>query len=192
MSTISPFTKATANGCAAQVQRAKHCSQLVSEIVQHESGLSVNVNAPALHAACGCRIAENGCLDVSLCHVTHPLHAVPFLERWCDVSTCLVQGGGHLIAWSGWARPAVLKLLGRYPRVGDVRGVLEKTHRSVSHRGMSMSYRLVEDKSDSSKRFIYWGYARRADGGEPVHRILARVDADVRFAEHDAPVETES
>jgi hypothetical protein len=184
MALIPPFDKPTANGCHAQVLRAKACNQLESDVLDQEQVVTVTLRGAGLAAQCECRIAENGTLDPSLCLVAHSYHAIPYLQRWCDQSTGLLQGAGYLIFWSGWARPAVMKLLGRFPPAADVQTVLARTPKTVSHRRMTFTATVAGQLLGTSNKIVQVRYAKQIEGGKAALKILEELDHDDTFAAH--------
>jgi len=124
-------------GCAAQVSRAKKGANL-GELEAQESQTTVpshfgGVPVSSCGISCQCRIAENGLIDPSLCNSTHGLAAIPQVTRWTYEVTDRIVGGCYLYGWSGWAHPAVMKLLGRFPRVDEVLRLHERSHPKTRH-----------------------------------------------------------
>ncbi|UDM59940.1 putative structural/gag protein [Cryphonectria naterciae fusagravirus 1] len=83
--------------------------------------------------ACSCRINEVGSLVQGQCSVPHTLYQIPSLNRWCDGTTSAIAGGCYLALWSGWARPAVMRLLGRAPTAEAILHLLGNTHKCMRH-----------------------------------------------------------
>jgi len=82
---------------------------------------------------CGCQIAENGLIDPSNCIVRHSLAPSISISRWCTESIFGIPGASYLHGWSGWAAPAVFKLLGRWPRAESVASLWRASARRTRH-----------------------------------------------------------
>jgi hypothetical protein len=138
METVPSFAGKTDLACSNQLRRAKGPSQRIEEVLTADALALGNDPIEAhmhdvLYPGCKCRISENGCIDPSECQIEHKLFRIPILNRWCDQSTCRIRGGGELLLWSGWARPAAMKLLGRHPTVEQTRNLVRNSHPRTLH-----------------------------------------------------------
>lgn len=120
-------------GCGAQVSRASKIGTNLDALASREKEVPVPetfLGYPVSHSgpACQCRIAENGCIDPSLCSVEHSLAPIPLIPRWNFATAAVITGGCNQLAWSGWAHPSVMSLLGRFPTCGEVKRLIARTH----------------------------------------------------------------
>lgn len=148
--TIGPYRGTEQLGCQRQVSRARERVSTALEVKDADNiALSKcdlkTIIAPTSVIFCGCKIAENGCIDPSECQQCHRTCPVPTLIRWCDSATCLLIGSGHLIFWSGWARPSVLHLSGRFPTVSRVRQMFAASNARTLHTSYRFDYKNRKD-----------------------------------------------
>lgn len=155
MEIVPTYTGASDTSCQAQLARSRGPAQTIDEIFMADS-LALNDSDIKNHVAdvhysgCGCRISENGCIDPSECRAAHTLYRVPVINRWCDQTTCQLRGAGALILWSGSARPAVLKILGRHPTVEQVIWLIQRSHPKILHSRWKFDFttRMDEDLNE--------------------------------------------
>lgn len=125
-------------GCVSQVRRAETGVNF-GELEHNEAPFSVHtetfrdVPTSASGPGCRCRIAENGCIDSSLCFEGHSLASIPKLTRWYTASIKRIHGAHYLQGWSGWAAPAVMKLLGREPTRERILELWNRSERNTRH-----------------------------------------------------------
>nr|QXN75411.1 MAG: hypothetical protein [Grapevine-associated negative single-stranded RNA virus 1] len=180
-------------GCGMQVRRARVCTQELALIKEQDDELSIidretfKIRARAEnYILCECRIAENGCIDPSWCNVKHTLHAVPRMERWCDLTTAEIDGGAHLLFWSGWARPSVLKLYGRWINKRTLRHALEHSHARTKHIGFYFSYTVQFDRE---LECTLVQLACPPGNGKRGKQIIEEIEDDWRFGTHAKPID---
>lgn len=139
---IPSFSSQRALGCEAQIARARSAPESIVNVQNRIDSAHHRFLIEGIRSYvddCSCAICENGCIDVSLCSVSHNFATIPIMQRWCDATTSLIPGGGHLILWSGWARPSVLKLTDRYCIVRVVKRLIRQSHRSTLHTNFRFS-----------------------------------------------------
>jgi len=156
-------------GCGAQVERAKKGANL-TQLAATEKLIPVpnsfaGVPESACSKLCECRITENGCIDPSLCTVRHSLAALPNLTRWTFATAGIITGGCNQLCWSGWAHPAVMALLDRFPTCGEIKRLLGRTHKKLLHTGERILLHLTRTYPDGTKlyHFEYLDLTRRSD-----------------------------
>jgi len=179
---------APARGCEAQQKRAKQGVNL-AELEASEASVPVPDDfsaIPDLHAtlACECTIAENGCIDPSLCLAEHSLAAIPAITRWNFHSAERIAGGCQQVGWSGWAHPAVMKILGRFPSNRGIQHVMARTHKSIQHLNERVKCHLVKTCADGTPvyHFEYLiGPRRNEPGAVKISQALATLPLDARI-----------
>jgi len=186
---VHRFNGVTSIGCKAQLARARSGSQSILEVLAADA-LSIGDDVrehiePVSPSACMCRISENGCIDPSECLVSHKLYSIPIITRWCDETTCRIRGGGPLILWSGWARPAAMKLLGRYASNGRVRSLVSRSHPRTLHTRLRFS---LSSRHDPEINQLVMDI-RSNKKGEKGFILLRNMNSRIRFGQHTLPRE---
>jgi len=179
---------APARGCEAQQKRAKQGVNL-AELEASEASVPVPDDfdqVPDLHAtlACECTISENGCIDPSLCLVEHSLAAIPAITRWNFHSAERIVGGCQQVGWSGWAHPAVMKILGRFPTNRGIQHVMARTHKAIQHLNEKVKPRLVKTCKDGTPVYhleYLIGARRNEPGAMKISQALASLPLDARI-----------
>jgi hypothetical protein len=188
MDKIPKFQGSGQIGCNDQVHYARVTNQTFNafiqsdaRLVEYERSTFDSIRQNVTHPDCRCMICENGCINVMHCFVKHTMHSLPKLERWCDLTTSIIDGGGHLIFWSGWARPSVLKLEGRWPTIKDVQSLLARSHSSTKH----VSYKFrVETHFDDTLNTTLCDFYYDRDNGTRVIALLNSLPPHYRFGKH--------
>lgn len=189
--TVPVFRGNKPNGCKWQVSRARNGVQTIADVL-HADALLLdeikleNMIRPQHDVGCDCRIAENGLIDKSLCRKIHVLYPIPFLARWCDVTTCRLRGGGHLLYWSGWARPSVVALLGRHPTREQVAHLIARSDKSVHHAKFKFSHTPRFD--DQLSMLVYDVRSDFRNGMQGI-KWLRSGPPESRFGQHSLAVE---
>lgn len=188
-SIIPRFTGTRALGCSIQVERARSSDTSVFLVKDADSkalearSLIATVS-PEMFTGCRCRIAENGCIDPSECPVTHLKIPIPVITRWCDATTSLIQGAGHLVFWSGWARPAVLSITARFPTVNQVRALLARSDQRTTHVNFRFDYRI---RTDAETGLIVVDVSPKAHSEKAFYKVkdlLNALPGARRFGQH--------
>jgi hypothetical protein len=151
--------KSKPHGCGGQVERAKQgmnltqLAALEAAVPVPDSFVGVPPSLCGIH--CECRIAENGCIDPSLCTVQHPLAALPAITRWTFATAGIITGGCNQLSWSGWAHPAVMSLLDRFPTCGEVKRLLQRTHKKLQHLNEFVRVTLERQYPDGTRLYHF-------------------------------------
>jgi hypothetical protein len=189
MEHVPSFTGATQLGCQAQLIRARGPPQSIAEVLQADL-LALNDEPidthmlPIVYSGCGCRISENGCIDPSECRISHPLFRIPILSRWCDQTTCRLRGGGALLLWSGWARPSVMKILGRFPTVDQALWLISRSHPRTLH--VRWRYQYIPRHDEELNSTVIDLFSNQHNG-ERANKHLRTLNPASRFGQHGLP-----
>lgn len=164
-------------GTQAQVARARDPQQTLLQLHNALDEYEQTVDEPRLEG-CQCRIACNGSIDVRECLILHMVHPLPPLDRWYDDTTSAIKTFGYTIFWSGWARPSVVKLLGRDPTPSQIRLLYARSHRAARH---NFRFRAIqiEDQLDFPRVHIV-----SVKKGLKPSALLASLPDVTRFASH--------
>lgn len=192
MSDIVPsFNGTTALACANQLRRARGPPQSLAEVLTadtlalNDGNITVHM-LPTLYPGCACRLSENGCIDPSGCQSDHSLFRIPMLNRWCDQTTCRVRGGGYLLLWSGWARPAAMKLLGRHPTLAQVANLVVHSHPRTLHTAWRYDFTR---RRDETLNVDVIDISSNQYGGVRGKHYLKDGNPAIRFGQHSLYVE---
>jgi hypothetical protein len=186
-------------GCGAQVARARYGVNL-TQLAASENSFTVPesfLQYPDYSSeGCECRITEQGCIDPSLCLTIHGKAPLPTLTRWTFSSAIIIKGGCYLLAWSGWAHPAVMSLLHRYPKNRRIKDLIKKTNARNLHLNEKVLVHVTKTYDDGTKLYHleYLDKNRRktTSGAVSIKVALDMIGDDDRVGGYDEEGETSS